>query len=131
MSQPPSVVVDERSILIRIPQLWDPGMSDDELYDATRGHWKLGPRRELAELALAVVAGVVHEVYRIESWHRAGTTPSATAIHTSAPPDRWEFVGKPAEEALRSKYVGRSVKGVKGYFSQGNQNPIRYVNCGH
>lgn len=118
--------IDEPTMLIRIPKLWDPGMSDDELYDATRGHWKVGPRRERAELAMAVAGGIVREVFAIDSWHAAGTTPYATQIHSEAPTDRWEFVGAPADEAIRSKYVGRA---VKGYFTQGGQNPIRYVNC--
>ena len=74
------VPIDEPAMLIRIAQLWDPSMSDDELYDATRGHWKVGPRRDRAELALAVAKGVVREVFVIESWHRAGTTRSVTEI---------------------------------------------------
>jgi len=101
-------------------------MSDAELYDATRGHWKVGPRRDRAELALAVAGGTVREGFAIESWHRAGTTPYATNIHSAAPPDRWEFVGAVADETIRSRYVGRS---VKRYFRQGAQSPVRYVNC--
>jgi hypothetical protein len=120
------VRVTEPAILIRIPQLWDPAMSDDELYDATRGYWRVGPRRERAELALSIAEGVVREVFTVESWHRAGTTESRTTIHSSAPADRWEFVGVIADDTKRYRYLGRS---VRGYFVRGNQNPIRYVNC--
>lgn len=120
------VEIDEPAMLIRISQLWDPGMSENELYDATRGHWRVGARRERARLALAVAQGVVREVYSIRSWHPAGTTPSATSIHTNAPSDRWEFVGVPADNVTRVRYLDRS---VKHYFAHGNQNPIRYVNC--
>ena len=126
MTDPQPVDIDEPSILIRISQLWEPGMSGSELYDATRGHWTVGLRREHADLALAVANGFVREVYAIESWHQAGTTPSITSIHSGAPPGRFEFVGLPAADAIRSKYVGRS---VRHYFTQGNQNPIHYVNC--
>ncbi len=42
MSDAPQVEIDEPRILIRIPELWDPEMSEDELYDATRGHWRWG-----------------------------------------------------------------------------------------
>jgi hypothetical protein len=101
-------------------------MSDLELYDATRGHWRVGLRRERADLALAIAGGIVREVFEIGGWHPAGTTSSATSIHGAAPPDRWEFVGRLAPETIRRKYVGDS---VKSYFAQGNQNPIRYVNC--
>ena len=126
MPAAPQVEIDEPAILIRIPQLWDPQMSEDELYDATRGHWKVGPRRERVELAFAVAGGVVREVFVINAWHPAGTTPSLTGIHSHAPVDRWEFVGTLANEAMRSKYIGRS---VMGYFTRGNRNPIRYANC--
>lgn len=116
--------IDHPSILIRIARLWDPAMTSEELYDATRGHWKVGSRREQAELAMAVADGVVREVYVIEGWHRAGTTRSATDVHRSAPPDRWEFTGRRAPAEIREKYRGRS---VKHYFPRGSQNPIRYA----
>lgn len=119
------VEVDDPVLLIRIPRLYRHGMSDVALYEATRGHWRIGPRRDGAEYAFAVHQGVVLEVYSIERWQPAGTTPSATR---PGPDDlgRWEFVGRRAPQEIRSKYVGRS---VKRYFKQGNQSPIRYVNC--
>ena len=118
------VTIDEPAMLFRISQLWDPKMSADELYDATRGHWKVGERRNQAELAMAVAEGVIREVYVIEKWHPAGTTPSATNIHRTAPPDRWEFTGRVASPRVREKYLGQS---VKRYFPKGSQTPIRYV----
>lgn len=39
--------------------------------------------------------------------------------------ERWEFVGKIADDAMRKRYVGKS---VRHYFSAGAQNPIQYVN---
>jgi hypothetical protein len=126
MSGPPDVDIDDPAILIRISQLFDPSMSDDELYDATRGHWRVKPEHHDPRLAFAVADGVVREVYEIHSWHPAGTTPSRTAIHRVAPPDRMEFVGRIADDQTRRRYVGRS---VRHYFNRGNQNPVRYVNC--
>jgi hypothetical protein len=121
-----AVSITDRAILIRIAELWHLGMSRDELYEATRGHWKVGRRRERADLALAVAGGIVRGVFVIDSWHPAGTTPSRTDVHREAPPDRWEFVGHPAERDIDAKYLHRS---VRRYFRKGNQNPIRYVNC--
>lgn len=119
------VDVDEPAILFKIPQLFRRGMSDVALYEATRGYWKLGTRREGAQYALAVHEGCVREVYTIERWQPAGTAAYATRPE---PEDagRWEFVGSPAPDAIRSKYVGGSVKHC---FTKGSQNPIRYVNC--
>ena len=67
------VAVREPALLITINQLYRSGMSPLELYEATRGFWVIGPRREKVELALAVYQGVVREVYRIKAWHPAGT----------------------------------------------------------
>ena len=119
------VEIDEAAILFKIPQLFLHGMSDVALYEATRGFWKVGPRRDAAHYALAVHEGIVREVYTIERWQPAGTA----VIRTRPQPTgagRWEFVGRLAPDAIRSKYVGRS---VKHYFTTGNQNPVRYVNC--
>jgi hypothetical protein len=119
------VDIEEPAILIRIRQLWEPGMSDEDLYDATRAYWKVGRRREGAELGIAVADSIVRAVYSIDSWHRAGTSGRTSRIHSAAPADRWEFIGRLAE-SLQSKYVGHS---VAHYFRHGNQNPILYVNC--
>lgn len=124
--EPLPVNIDDPVMLIRISKLYDPAMSEDELYDATRAHWKVTPDRHDARLALAVADGIVREVYEIHSWHPAGTTPSMTGIHGTAPTDRMEFVGRVADRETRGKYLGRS---VHHYFTYGNQNPIRYVNC--
>jgi hypothetical protein len=40
------VEIEEPAILFKIPQLFQHGMSDLALYEATRGYWKVGPRRE-------------------------------------------------------------------------------------
>lgn len=49
--------IKEPAMVIRINRLYRYGMSDLELYDATRSAWVLGPRRERAEYALAGVRG--------------------------------------------------------------------------
>ena len=45
-------------------------MLANALYEATRGVWKVGERREYAHLALAVFEGVVREVYAIHDGSR-------------------------------------------------------------
>jgi len=115
------VVVREPAILITINQLYRSGMSPQELYEATRGFWVVGPRREKAELALAVYQGVVREVYRIRAWHPAATLEYSTRdAEDNRGSGRWEFEGDIAQD-VREEYVGRSV-------GKGGQNPIRYVN---
>jgi len=119
------VTIKEPGIVIRINKLYRPGMTPMELYDATRGVWVLGTRRERAKYAFGVFAGVIREVYEIAQWLPAGAT-----MNTRPPGDvharsRWEFVGRIASEKIRKRYVDRYVGHT---FRQGNQNPISYVN---
>ena len=112
-------------MLIRIPKAFKLGMSDLALYEATRGVWKVGPRREQAQYALAVYQGVVQEVYRIHHWQPAGTVSYQTRRFEKALlAGRFEFVGSVAAEPIRQRYVQKS---VAHYFTRGAQNPIAYV----
>jgi hypothetical protein len=83
-------------------------MNPHELYEATRGIWKLGLRRNKAEYALAVYQGIVLEVYRIKHW-----LPAASSTYTTRPQDdlkvkgRWEFEGA-VDVELSGRYAGRA-----------------------
>lgn len=50
-------------------------MTAEELYEATRGVWVIGRKREQVDYAIAVYQGIAREVYRIRAWHPAGTLP--------------------------------------------------------
>jgi len=112
------------TLLIRINRQFRYGMSAEALYECTRGIWVVGERRNRAKLAMAVYAGIVREVYEIASWHPAGTTAYSTrnqqelAQHKDK---RWEFVGTVANEAIRKRYLGKSVAHL---FRTGQQNPL-------
>lgn len=115
------VKVRHKAILITINKLYRSNMTPLELYEATRGIWVVGPRRNKAEYAMAVYQGIVREVYRIGQWYPAGTleyqTQDSSDFRNSG---RWEFSGDVAHE-IRAEYVGFSV-------GKGGRNPIRYVN---
>lgn len=119
--------IREPAILIRITKLYRFGMSDVELYDATRSAWKVGPRRERAELAMAVFEGVVREVYVITEWLPGGSTFNSRGNGKAAEArrGRWEFVGTLASDELRRRYINHYVGHL---FTKGAQNPIAYVN---
>jgi hypothetical protein len=118
------VKITETAILITINRCYRSDMSAQELYEATRGTWKVGAAREQAELAMAVFQGVVREVYRIKRWVPAGTLPYETRDSSAlGRSGRWEFEGEAASD-LRERYVGYS---VREYLSKGGRNPIRYV----
>jgi hypothetical protein len=118
------VNIEDPVLLIRINRYYHYGMTERELYDATRGVWKIGENRDNAKYAFAVYGGVVREVYRIREWLPAGTTFSTRGDLTDD--TRWEFVGEVAEKSIRDKYLFKS---VEEYLPNHAQNPIRYVNC--
>jgi uncharacterized protein len=108
---PRTIEITEPSLLIRINRLFRYGMSERELYEATRGVWKIGPRRARAKYAMAVFAGVVRQVYLIQRWHQAGTTSYETRDQSQLrQAGRWEFEGETADETIRTAYVGGAVE---------------------
>ncbi len=122
-----TTVIDENVVLIRPTRIYDKSMTPLQLLEATRGVWRIGPRREKAEYAFSVVKGIVIEVYRVKRWLPAGTLEYITRPRSDIEvAGRWEFDGELAEESIRSKYRSAS---VKGYLPQGAASPVIYVNC--
>ena len=125
------IEIDENVILIRINKLYHESMSEEEMYEATRGIWKIGVRREKADYAFAIYQGEVKEVFYIGSWFPACTLHYNTrnmqdAISNVKMKGRWEFEGTLAEDSIRDKYIGKS---FKHYLPHGASNPIIYANC--
>ncbi|HCE3485650.1 TPA: hypothetical protein NG615_004442 [Vibrio parahaemolyticus] len=119
--------ITENAVLIRINRLFEESMTSEALYEATRGIWKIGSRREKLEIAFSVYKGEIKEVYTVHNWLPAGSTPYQTrSLDESKKDGRWEFVGQVASDEVRDKYLGKS---VSAYFSKGNSSPIKYVNC--
>lgn len=119
------VEINDRAITININRSYVYGMSEEDLYDATRGVWKIGERRKNASIALAVCRGIVREVYSIEQWYPAGTTQYTRQIFEPEElQNRFEFTGRVAASWLQEKYKGKRVPPTKSA-----QNPIRYYNC--
>lgn len=112
---PPAPPITMPSLLIKIPGLWTPSMSDDDLYNATRQWWKLGSRRKNAKYAFAVSHGVIRAVYAIDQ----------AAWMSDEKSGRWSFEGKPSTD-LASDYLNRSVRHL---YKRGQANPIYYQNC--
>ena len=118
--------ITEPAVLIRINKLYRYGMDPVDLYDATRGVWRIKANGKNAQYAMAVYEGIVREVYKINQWLPSGSTFSTRHPYGLKIKGRYEFVGTVASEKIRRKYIDRS---VDGYFARHSQNPIRYVNC--
>jgi len=119
---PERAEIIEPSLLIKINQTFYYGMSPQELYDATRQFWRIGAAREQVKLAFSVFDGTIQEIYEIVSWHPAGTTFSTRKMREDCI-DRWEFVGRIANDSIRNKYLYKDVTSLVN-----GQNPFRYIN---
>jgi hypothetical protein len=127
------IEITEPSILIRINKAFRYSMPPHELYDFTRGIWKVSLKTaEKAKYAFAIYEGIIQEVYEIKAWFQANATfNSRTYLETSSKPmelqnyERYEFIGAIAPKSIRDKYRHKS---VAHYYKRGNANPIMYRN---
>jgi hypothetical protein len=126
------VEITEPAILIRINQAFRYSMSEIELYDYTRGQWKIKPETaKQAKYGFSIYKGIVQEVYEILNWYEAGKTLNVRKNlmyierADEAIEGRYEFIGNIAPDEIRNKY---KFKSVEHYFNKGNSNPIMYLN---
>lgn len=124
-------ICDQGILLIRINQLYRHGMSPEELYEVTRGVWKIGAKRNLVRHVLALYEGVVKEVYEVKRWDPANWRAyrfraEELKAREKQYAGRWQFEGAVAQEPFRERYLG---KNVSKYLTKGGLNPIQYVNC--
>ena len=102
-------------ILINLNRRYRWGITEAELYEATRQFWVLGRRRNGAKYAVPTYRGLTREVYEIEEWYHSDERK------------RWAFNGKRVlEESIRKELIYKSIKDI---FPVGAANPIKYLNC--
>lgn len=115
--------ITENVIAIKINQAYRENMTELELYEATRGCWKVDVNRaEKAQYAFCIYKGIIKEVYKIIEWLPAGTIPRPTLPDAETPADRFEFVGEIAKN-IRDKYIEKSIANL---YKKGEANPIKY-----
>lgn len=102
----PCPPIDLPIIMVKIQKGWRPDSSEQEIYEQTRGHWRIAPWvRERAHYCLGVAYGIVRGAYRIDSWF-----PSDMPWDQGK--DRWGFEGASASEL--ANVVGTQVRDVFG-----------------
>lgn len=101
-------------------------MSETELYDVTRGCWKRKIASvEKADYALAVVYGIVKEVYQIDEWFPAENVVRETIPYNeTVDAGRIVFKGRTADEEIRKKYLDHS---VVDFFKRGDAGPVKVI----
>lgn len=118
--------IRENIVIIKINKSYREGMSEIELYDVTRGCWKRKIASvEKADYALAVVYGIVKEVYQIDEWLLAENEVRETISYNEAvDAGRIIFKGRTADEEIRKKYLDYSVAGL---FKRGEVAPVKVI----
>lgn len=120
--------ITEKALLFRINKSHHYINSHNNLYDKTRGVWRVGEKREKVKYAFCIVDSEIKEVYCIDFWEKA--TPELYEKNTGlkatkeALVGRWQFCGS-IDERLSKKYKGVFVKEL---FKKGNSNPVMYIN---
>jgi hypothetical protein len=120
--EPEKANITEPSLLIKILRSFSYSLSPQELYDATRQFWGVGINRQQVEYAFAVFDGIIQEVYKVVSWHKAGTTFSSRQLKDKDK-DKWEFVGRIADSEIRDKYIYKDVSDITNH-----QTSFYYLN---
>jgi len=130
---PVTIDPKHRVALIRINRLFEPGMTENELYEATRKWWKVSSIRRqkggayAPEWAMSVYGGVVRAVYRIEDWEKP---PEEDFVNHPERETRWVFRGT-RDPRMEELYLNRDVSSHlrKSETSPYSQTPLRYINC--
>jgi uncharacterized protein len=118
----PAPPITEPCVLLKIPQIWSPTMTDAEVYEATRGWWALSVRLGTrAKYAFTVSKGVIRAAYRIERWRER--VPGDRDYSEKDLGKRLGLIGEPAPEL--SSLLNHSITHLK--MSSGS--PVIYLNC--
>ena len=116
--------ISENVVLIKLSDTFRYNLNPNELYDITRGIWRISKERQkLITHAFAVYDGIIQETYKIEAWFEPDKTYTSMDTSRWKKDNRYEFVGNICE-TMREKY---RYKSVEHYWTLGNRNPIKYT----
>ena len=104
-----------KAVCFKINRAWRRNMSALELYEMTRGNWRLSlARAGDAEFGIGLTDGVIRSIYKIHSWEKV---PERS-------PERYRFIGYKIDEMKR--YLGYSLAFHPNHRVRG---PLFYLNC--
>lgn len=102
----PCPPIEAPVIMVKIQAGWRPDSTEQQVYDQTRGHWRIAPWvRDRAQYCLGVAYGIVRGAYRIDDWF-----PSEMPGDQGQ--NRWGFNGPSAPELAH--VIGTEVRDVFG-----------------
>jgi hypothetical protein len=81
----------EGTVVFKIARTWRPDLSEEELYEATRGNWRVAEQRRQRGLRMAIgyAKGAIRSAYEIDAWEPSEPEPG-----------RVRFIGRPTADEL-------------------------------
>jgi hypothetical protein len=111
------IASEHYGIAFMLNKTYKSGMSPLALFESTRGIWSKVPVKDKdIKFAYALYGDIVKEVYEIDQWVKAGTQQYFTRDFSERDiSERWEFVGKIADEKVRSIYRGKLINRERSF----------------
>ena len=124
------VNVTHKVIVFKLNQEWHRHISDNELYEVTRGYWRIDMKRALeAQFVFATYKGLIKAIYKPNRWIKVtedkNTLKEAPRVNQYDPKrlDRIYFVGEKAEKEIEEMYLNKEIS----YYIRNSQNPVLYI----
>ena len=119
-------------VLLNIVKNWKDGMenTDDEnmsfsLYEASRGSWVMNyDEAQEIEYAMTVHDSKIIEVYKVVKWCHEDEVMRNPMYVEPSKSERCDFVGRKADDDIRNKYIGNTVKKM---YEWPKQNSVRII----
>lgn len=132
--EPNTADISDPLLSFNISRFFQSARNEAELYEITRGFWKIfQSRANRAKYALAVYRGEIKEIYEIERWEPARVESSefwirykreqGEEVDLAINNGRFQFVGQKASDEIRAKYLGKLMP------DSGSKFPVNYFNC--
>ena len=115
----PLTSLKHKAIIININGQYKRGMTDDELYNATRQSWVIAANKtKWIKFVLAEYKGLIIQVFSVNDWYSVPFKDKNGKEKL-----RWAFNGAIADKTVSDIYINKSISHVKKW---GTANPIRY-----
>ena len=115
--------IDNNCVIININGQYNRCMGSNGIYQATKEIWRMDKKRlNNIKYVLSEYRGLIIEVFEVDEWYSKKRSYSS-GKNKGKMYEGWGFNGKIAHEAIRNKYINKSIAHLK---KRGQANPIRY-----
>jgi hypothetical protein len=102
-------IIDDNCVIININKNYKRGAGVEAIYNATKETWKMAKwRPQKYKYVLSEYRGLIREVFEINEWYTKERPDKRGNIYLG-----FGFNGKVAGHAIRSKYINKTIQGIK------------------